>query len=387
MSVYYGENKIKAMRKGTQRAIAIYKGSRLIFQEKMAVVADSQHVTLEGLPEFVLFNDPLVVSVAPEEGYALISVQVVMNGEDITSEVYTNNTIAIPEVKGEITIAALASPPIVFEDEAVKAICVENWGGNYIEGEITEYEASVVTNLSGQFTNNTTITSFDELRYFTGLTALNLAFKVCTNLTSVILPKSPLTTLESAFSGCTKLVTCQIPTDVTWILGTSGLEYTFNECEVLEGTVDLSMIRPRGSYVEMTRCFDKCKKITKVITPQGGIRIDRAWLSCNDLVTLQTDLSNIADSGSSRLRNPIGGASSSTACKKLANITYGFRGANLNLQLGYAPLTHESVLQVIDGLGTVSSATLTISAASRATLSDDELAIAIGKGWGVATAG
>lgn len=387
MSVYYGENKIKAMRKGTQRAIAIYKGSRLIFQEKMAIVADSQHVTLEGLPEFVLFNDPLVVSVAPEEGYALISVQVIMNGEDITSEVFTNNTIAIPEVKGEISIAALASPPIVFEDEAVKAICVENWGGNYMEGEITEYEASVVSNLSGQFTNNTTITSFDELRYFTGLTALNSAFEGCANLTSVILPKSPLTTLGAAFSGCTKLVTCQIPTDVTWILGTSGLEYTFNKCEELVGEVDLSMIRPSGSHVAMTRCFDTCKKITKVITPQGGIQIDRAWLSCNDLVTLQTDLSNIAGSGSNRLKNPTGGASSGTACKKLANITYGFRGANLNLQLGYAPLTHESVLQVIDGLGTVSSATLTISAASRATLSDDELAIAIGKGWGVATAG
>lgn len=357
-----------------------------------SVIQDIGHSTSTNNASIVRPNTGFSAIYKVNEGSEIYGAIVTMGGNDITSSAVTLRTksycrVSIASVTGNVEIVVIATKPIVFADNAVKAICVQNWGGQYVEGEITEYEASRVTTLAGQFTNNTTITSFDELRYFTGLTALNSAFEGCANLTSVILPKSPLTTLGAAFSGCTKLATCQIPTDVTWILGTSGLEYTFNKCEKLVGEVDLSMMKPSGAYVAMTRCFDTCAKITKVITPQGGIQIDRAWLTCSDLVTLQTDLSNIAGSGSNRLRNPTGGASSSTACKKLANITYGFRGANLNLQLGYAPLTHESVLQVINGLGTVSSATLTISAVSRATLTDDELAIAIGKGWSVATAG
>ena len=357
-----------------------------------SVIQDIGHSTSTNKATIVRPNTAFSAIYKVNEGSEIYGAVVTMGGNDITSSAVTLRTksycrVSIASVTGNVEIVVIATKPIIFADNAVKAICVQNWGGQYVDGEITEYEASRVTTLGEVFKNNTTITSFDELRYFTGLTVLYSAFEGCSNLTSVILPKCPLTTLGATFSGCEKLKNCVMPIDVSWSFGASGLDYTFNKCEVLEGTVDLSKIKPSGNYISMTRCFDTCKKITKVITPQGGIQIDRAWITCTDLVTLQTDLSNIGGSGSNRLRNPTGGASSSTACKKLANITYGFRGANLNLQLGYAPLTHESVLQVIDGLGTVSSATLTISAVSRATLTDDELAIAIGKGWSVATAG
>lgn len=337
-------------------------------------------------------NSSFETVLSPNTSCIITNVSVFMGDADITSTAYSslNNTISISEVTGDVIISVVAVEVITFADNAVKTICVGNWGGGTISGEITIQEASLVTSFGSSFNGNTSITSFNELRYFTGLTALNSAFEGCTNLTSVILPRCPLTTLGAAFSGCSSLVTCEIPTDVSWIFGTSGLNYAFMNCENLEGnngTIDLSMISASSNYIGMTQCFTSCKKITRIVTPNAALTLDRAFLTCSELVTLQMDLSTTYGTGSNRLRNPIGGASSSTACKKLTNITNGFKNANTNLQLGYAPLTHESVLQIIDGLGTVSSATLTLSASARATLTNDEIAVATSKGWTLATSG
>lgn len=70
--------------------------------------------------------------------------------------------------------------PIVFADDEVKRICVENWGS---DGEITKNQAKAVTTLGTVFKGNTKITSFDELKYFTGVTSLaDEAFNACSNL-------------------------------------------------------------------------------------------------------------------------------------------------------------------------------------------------------------
>ena len=57
-------------------------------------------------------------------------------------------------LRRNLMINDLRFRPIVFEDANVKAICVANWGGNYISGEITEYEAAQVTTLGGNFASN-----------------------------------------------------------------------------------------------------------------------------------------------------------------------------------------------------------------------------------------
>ncbi len=90
---------------------------------------------------------------------------------------------------------------IKFEDANVKALCGENFGGSIIEGEITKYEAAQVTSLGAVFKSNTAITKFNELKYFTGLTTLNTAFKDCTALESLTFPTAPL-------SGSTCLTDC-----------------------------------------------------------------------------------------------------------------------------------------------------------------------------------
>ena len=85
---------------------------------------------------------------------------------------------------------------IIFEDDAVKAVCVANWDTNS-DGELSSQEASVVSDLEGKFSNNKAITSFDELRYFTGLNALTMVeFEGCSNLSTITIPKN-----VTSFSG------------------------------------------------------------------------------------------------------------------------------------------------------------------------------------------
>lgn len=105
---------------------------------------------------------------------------------------------------------------IQFEDEAVKALCVQNWDTDG-DGELSEAEAAAVTDLGRVFSHNYEITTFDELRYFTGLTAIcNHAFNNCGLLTSVIIPNTVTSIGEQAFIGC-KLTEINIPSSVTYI--------------------------------------------------------------------------------------------------------------------------------------------------------------------------
>ena len=61
---------------------------------------------------------------------------------------------------------------IVFADAKVKELCVANWDTND-DGELSSLEALSVVNLGTVFTQNADIQSFDELKYFEGITSIN----------------------------------------------------------------------------------------------------------------------------------------------------------------------------------------------------------------------
>ena len=61
---------------------------------------------------------------------------------------------------------------ITFSDSKVKALCVQHWDSNK-DGELSTDEAAAVTSLGSVFRGNKTITSFEELRHFTGLAAID----------------------------------------------------------------------------------------------------------------------------------------------------------------------------------------------------------------------
>lgn len=105
---------------------------------------------------------------------------------------------------------------IHFADANVKAICVSKWDTNG-DGELSAEEAEIVEswNFYSVFQDNAEITSFDELKYFIGMTYIpESAFKTCTNLSSITLPRTITEVKGWALLGCTSLTSIDIPEGV-----------------------------------------------------------------------------------------------------------------------------------------------------------------------------
>lgn len=117
---------------------------------------------------------------------------------------------------------------IDFADAKVKDICVgteTGWDTNN-DRELSLAEAAAVTDI-GSYFNSDEITTFDEFRYFTGVTTIpSGAFNGCTALTSITFPES-LTTIEMwAFQNCSALTNLVIPEGVTTIGWLAFRSYT-----------------------------------------------------------------------------------------------------------------------------------------------------------------
>ena len=242
------------------------------------------------------------------------------------------------------TITANLPVIISFADANVKAICVANWDTNG-DGELSETEAAAVTSLGEVFKYNTTITSFDELQYFTGLTTIgDYAFSGCTGLTSVTIPESVTSIGDCAFSGCTGLTSVTIPNSVTSIgrnafSGCSGLasieipnsvttigKYAFyicsgltsiyvdsnnsvydsrNNCNAIIETSSNTLISGckntviPNSVTSIGECaFDGCSGLTSIIIPNSVTSIgNSAFSGCSGLtsVTIPESVTSIGD--------------------------------------------------------------------------------------------
>jgi len=155
---------------------------------------------------------------------------------------------------------------ITFADAEVKRLCVSNWDSNG-DGELSFDEASLVKSIGGVFTNNTEITSFEELKYFTGLNAIGTngyldkitGFSGCGNLESIIIPSSVTVIGKNAFDGCRKLKAINIPSSVCFIGG-----FAFRNCENLL-TIDI----PSDVTSILEDTFWGCSKLTSVTFPKG----------------------------------------------------------------------------------------------------------------------
>lgn len=155
---------------------------------------------------------------------------------------------------------------INFVDPEVKRLCVENWDTDG-DGDFSYEEAAAVTDLNQCFKNNTIITSFDELQYFTGLTyigkketysngysILSSDFWGCTNLSSVVLPETVKEIGSGAFSGCKSLSSIEIPASVSSIYGNA-----------FGGTGLTSITFPEGSSINFHEgAFAQCMSLSTV---------------------------------------------------------------------------------------------------------------------------
>ena len=199
---------------------------------------------------------------------------------------------------------------ITFTDSKVGALCLANWDANG-DGELSYVEAAAVTSLGEIFKGNTEINAFNELQYFVGINEINnYAFYGCTNLESVVLPKSVKSIMPHAFENCEMLNALHIPANVSYIndaaiRGANGLARltvdesnpvfdSRNNCNAVIETATNTLIVgcntsviPNGIEAIGVKAFRNMTKLFSVIIPNSVTTIgDNAFDGCNRLTSV-----------------------------------------------------------------------------------------------------
>lgn len=204
------------------------------------------------------------------------------------------------------------SSVIQFADPIAKYACVEKFDTNG-DQEVSYAEAAAATSLDGLFTNWNTVSSFDEVKYFTGVkstegvfTGLSSlksitipefiitlgTFQNCSSLESVTIPAS-ITTLPSyCFYGCSALSSVTLPYDITAIpaycfwgcTSLRDIEFplkvkTISECAFLNCSSICSVDFPTGLTTIGAHAFQGCTSITTIIIPSTLTRIEDSTFS------------------------------------------------------------------------------------------------------------
>lgn len=232
---------------------------------------------------------------------------------------------------------------MAFEDNEVKRICVENFGGvngitqaSYgktgvvgIEGEVTYEQVLAVTAIDSLFTGNKTIARFNEFVYFKNLTFIgNASFQGCSNLQDVSLPYINIVG-DSTFSGCISLKNI----NTLFGLKITKASYMFNNCTSLS-SLDASGW-DMGTCTNTSYMFQNCTYLSTLL---GGSQ----------------------DKPSALL------------------------GTKVSLSVSNSPLDKASLLAIINGLADLTGKTqqiLTVGDSNKAKLTTDEIATATNKNW------
>lgn len=130
---------------------------------------------------------PKVIWTSSDETVATVSSAGVVTAVATGSATITATTIS-EGYTAECSVVALDNN-IHFADNVVKSICVANWDTDH-DGELSYPEAAAVKSIGSVFNSKTTITSFDEFKYFTGVTSLYYEFEYCNNLMTISIPES-----------------------------------------------------------------------------------------------------------------------------------------------------------------------------------------------------
>ena len=191
-----------------------------------------------------------------DEGYYLLSLE----SSDASLIPYSSNQRALI---GVVPRGSLPSGEggIDFSLPALLGDCLQA-GDADDDGVLTVQEAAAVTDadLFNFYKDPIAplITSLDEFRYFTGITAINsYAFRYCPNLKTITLPNSLKTIGESAFRECSALTSVKGGASVTTINYSA-----FYNCSALTDTVFGDCIKSIGDYA-----FGNCKALK-------GVRLD-----------------------------------------------------------------------------------------------------------------
>lgn len=170
-----------------------------------------------------------------------------------------------------------------FKDPHVKDICVLNWDTDG-DGELTYREAQAVQDLGAAFIGDTEMTSFTELRSFSGITTIPAStFKGCSNLTEIIIASNVTSIGQEAFVGCTKLSSVTFQRALTSI-GPSA----FAGCTELSDLALPALLETIGEHA-----FDGCSQITSFTIPSKVSSIGNgAFANCSSNTSFTVNTNN-----------------------------------------------------------------------------------------------
>ena len=224
-------------------------------------------------------------------------------------------------------------------------------------------------------------------------TSLAYAFRNCSNLTEVpqINGTSSVTTMQSMFENCTSLTTVDLSSYTT--NSVTNMSSMFSGCNKLTN-VDLSNFNTT-SVTNMQYMFSGCNKLTSLdisdFDTSGVQNMGGMFSSLYVCKTIQCDLDFTACTNI---------ASMFQSCNKLENLgtisnlgkgfltTQTAHNAYYAVNVSWSPLTHDSIMNIINGLYDIATAgvqtqDLILGAANLAKLSQAEIDIATNKGWTV----
>lgn len=165
---------------------------------------------------------------------------------------------------------------IVFSDPAMKSILIERFDQDG-DGELSYDEADAVTSFSGIGTHPE-VTSFDEFRYFYGLTYIpNNCFSDWTGLTSIVFPDNIEQIGHHAFYWCNSLSSVTLSKNLEKI-GSCA----FEECKGLPSITITDKVESIGGGA-----FSRCLGLTSITLPDYLLEIkDHAFFDCPSLTSI-----------------------------------------------------------------------------------------------------
>ena len=201
-----------------------------------------------------------------------------------SSECYITLVVKDGSMSFYVGKPAVAENVINFADDEVKRICADNWDTDG-DGEISYDEAAAVTDFGYVF-ERSIIKTFDEAKYFTGITTFGLTSRDgcgCSSLVSIKLPPSVTHIREEAFIGCIALTSIELPATLKEI----GRD-AFWSCFSLQ-----EIVLPDGLEKINNSAFYRCMSLSSVYIPASvmNIGID-VWGGCDNLNDFYVNTNN-----------------------------------------------------------------------------------------------